>query len=104
MVSNVSVLVLLKRQNLTIQSHMPFLDQKDSFILAPFSHDGSHEKEIAGALAFAPDGKELLYATRLIGVDMVHSIEIYPKNPGKRWGGFESRVDFLNNSLNSYFS
>jgi len=76
----------------------------DSFILASFSHDCSDKQEIAGALAFAPDGNELLSATRLIGVEMVHSLEICPKIPGKRWGGFETRVDFLNNSLNSYFS
>ena len=78
--------------------------QTNSYILASFTHNNSDKSEIAGALAFAPDGKELIYATRLVGVEMIHSLEVYPQKPNKRWGGFESRVDFLNNSLNSYFS
>lgn len=74
----------------------------NTFILASFGHDGSDQSEIPGALAFAPDGNELIYETRPVGVEMIHSLEILPQKPGRRWGGFESRINFLNNSIISY--
>jgi predicted amidohydrolase len=76
----------------------------NSVILAPFNHNNSDESEIPGALAFAYDGEELIYATRPVGVEMIHSLDISPIKPRKRWGGFESRVGFLKDSLNSYLA
>jgi predicted amidohydrolase len=74
----------------------------DSCIAATFGHCQAAGPHNIVGVVIGPDGEEHFSGSAAVNEDAAFAVEIVPRPPEKRWGGFKARAPLLARALRSY--